>query len=171
MSTNAQVHVTALHVTARERFSVHDTLGPGGAKVLDNILSRLSTRQFPVDICEQFPWQSVAGRKSTYRRMVAGYDVELSFESSVPKLAVSGVQGRGEIPKTVMRSAHTAVNQVLALAISNRIKERLSQFASQRTSETLGQRVNQTVALKAMQMRNAHLAIRASVGIYAIAKA
>jgi hypothetical protein len=153
MSTNAQVHVTA-----RERFSVHRTLGPGGAKVLDNVLSHLSTRQFPIDICQQFPWQSVAGRRSTYRRMVAGYDVELSFES-------------GKIPKTVMRSAHTAVNQVLALAVSNRIKERLSQFASQRTSETLGQSVSQTVALKVMQMQNAQLAIRASVGIYAMAKA
>jgi hypothetical protein len=138
---------------------------------LDNVLSHLSTRQFPIDICQQFPWQSVAGRRSTYRRMVAGYDVELSFESSVPKLTVSGVQGRGKIPKNVMRSAHTAVNQVLALAVSNRIKERLSQFASQRTSETLGQSVSQTVALKVMQMQNAQLAIRASVGIYAMAKA
>jgi hypothetical protein len=160
MSSNTQVHVES-----RERFSLESALGPGGAQVLCGVLQKLGARQFPEDICRELPWQPVSGSERIFHRQVGAHRVELSLQRSVPKLTISGMQTSRAIPHDVMQAAHAAVNQVLALAVSDRIAERLSTYAGARVSEVAHEKVTQTVALKALQLQNARLAIRASCGV------
>jgi hypothetical protein len=164
MSSNTQVHVRPrprVHASERERLSLGDALGPGGAAVLKEVLQKLSDREFDPAMHAQFPWQRVAGREHTFRRKVGEHDVELSLEGIYSRLTVSGIQDTAQIPQGVMRAAHAAVNQVLALAVSSRIANRLNTFVAERAREE----ISTTVALKALQLQNARLAIRASCGI------
>jgi len=160
MSSNTQVHVES-----RERFSVERALGPGGAQVLYEVLQKLCGGQFPREIWQKLPWQPVSGRERTFQIQIEDNRIELSLRSFVPKLTISRMQTRSTIPQEVMEAGHAAVNQLLALAVSDRIRERLSTYASNRVSETAQQKVTHKVALKALELQNARLAIRASCRI------
>ena len=90
---------------------------------------------FPPSICEQIAWKPVAGSERRFHRRIGNYDVVLALEDAVPRLTVSGMTERGQVvPEFVMQSAHAAVNQALALAVSDRIAQRLQVFAEERMS-------------------------------------
>ena len=161
MSTNAQVQVKA-----REHFSVERCLGPGGAKALCEVLQKLSSGGYTADIRERLPWSAVLGQQHVYTRSIGSHNVLVNVDGTSPRIEISGPQRPGTpIEADILNVAHAAVNQVLALAVSEVIATRLAAYASERIPARVGDRVTQSVALKALEMQQSRLAIRASCAI------
>lgn len=167
MSSNTQINVSL-----RQRVSL-EALGPGSAARLRGVLERIVGGNKPdlAAVC-QTAWRAVDGQSQVFSTMVQGYEVAIDLSTNVPTLRIAGrqrIMRNQEVPEVIVRGAHRAVNQVLAVAVAERIATRLTNYAEQRIRQTTGAEVTQSVALKALQMQRGQQALRVSCRISASA--